>query len=120
MDILRHWEEESSEIMDFIRGKVRFNIVTIPEALAVQQLASIFHKLDEYGLTVQQLIINNVIRGKGSNFLLTKAEQQKSYIETIHDRYSNMEIVELPMFPYELKGLERLKEIDIILFKNTR
>ncbi len=77
-------------------------------------------KLDEYDLTVEQLIINNVNRGKGSGFLLTKAEQQKSYIETIHDRYSNMEIVELPMFPYELKGLERLKEIDIILFKNTQ
>lgn len=120
MDILRHWEEASTEIMDFIREKVRFNIVTIPEALAVEQLASTFHKLDEYGLTVQQLIINNVIKGKDSDFLLTKAEQQKSYIETIHDSYSNMEIVELPMFPYELKGLERLKEIDIILFKNTR
>ena len=119
MDILRHWEEESSEIMDFIREKVRFNMVTIPEALAVEQLATIFQKLDEYGLTVQQLIINNVVKGKGSDFLLTKAEQQKSYIEAIYDRYSNMEIVELPMFPYELKGLERLKEIEIVLFKNT-
>ncbi|MFC2035083.1 ArsA family ATPase [Chloroflexota bacterium] len=119
MNILRHWEEASSEIMDFIREKVRFNIVTIPEALAVEQLDSIFHKFDEYGLTSQQLIINNVIKGKGSDFLLTKAEQQKRYIETIHDKYSNIEIVELPMFPFELKGLERLKEIDIILFKNT-
>ncbi|MFC1991535.1 ArsA family ATPase [Chloroflexota bacterium] len=120
MDILRHWEEASSEIMDFIREKVRFSIVTIPEALAVEQLDSIFHKLGEYGLTVQQLIINNVIKGEGSDFLLTKAEQQKSYIETIHDKYSSMEIVELPMFPYEMKGLERLKEIDTILFKNAQ
>ncbi|UCH50487.1 MAG: ArsA family ATPase [Chloroflexota bacterium] len=120
MDILMHWEEASAEIMDFIRERVRFNIVTIPEALAVEQLADTFHKLYEYGFTLQQLIINNVVKRKDSDFLMAKVEQQKSYIETIHDSYSNIKIVELPMFPYELKGLERLKEIENILFKNTR
>lgn len=120
MEILEHWEKASAEILDFIRDKVRFNIVTIPEALAVEQLADTFHKLYEHGLTVQQLIINNVVKRKDSDFLLTKTEQQKRYVETIYDNYSNIEIVELPMFPYELKGLERLKEIDYILFSNTQ
>ncbi|MFC1954394.1 ArsA family ATPase [Chloroflexota bacterium] len=119
MDILKRWEEASSEIMDFIKERVSFNIVTIPEALAVEQLDGIFYKLAEYGLKVEQLIINNVIMGKGSDFLLTKAEQQKGYIDIIRNKYTSIEIVEIPMFPYELKGLERLKEIDTILFKNT-
>ncbi|MFC2015215.1 ArsA family ATPase, partial [Chloroflexota bacterium] len=117
MDILKHWEEASSIIMEFIRNKVSFNIVTIPEALAVEQLSSIFQKLDEYGLTVQQLIINNVIKERSSDFLVSKSEQQKGYIDTIRNNYSDLKIIELPMFPYEMKGLERLKEIGSVLFK---
>ena len=102
LDIIRRWEEESAGLMDFIRNKVIFNMVTIPEALAVEQLDDIFDKLREYKLKVQRLIINNVVREKDSDFLLTRAGQQKGYIEAIYDKYSSLEIVELPMFPYEL------------------
>ena len=67
-------------------------------------------------LKVQQLIINNVVKQGGSDFLLTKARQQEDYLKAIYDRYSELEIVELPMFPYELKGLARLREVERILF----
>ena len=91
-------------------------MVTIPEALAVEQLDGIFSKLKEYDLKVQRLIINNVVMEKDSAFLEQRAEQQKGYIETIYSRYSDLEIIQVPMFPYELKGLERLKEIEKVLF----
>lgn len=116
LDIIGRWEEESAGLMDFIRNKVIFNMVTIPEALAVEQLDDIFDKLSEYELKVQRLIINNVVREKDSDFLMTRAGQQKGYIEAIYNKYSNLEIVELPMFPYELKGLDRLKEIEKMIF----
>jgi len=116
LDILKRWEQLSAENMDFIRNRVIFNMVTIPEALAVEQMDGIFGKLNEYDLKVKRLIINNVVREKDSAFLLTRAEQQKKYIEAIHDSYSDLEIVELPMFPYELKGIARLKEIEKTLF----
>ncbi|MFC2069555.1 ArsA family ATPase [Chloroflexota bacterium] len=115
--ILKRWEKLSADNMDFIKNRVKFIMVTIPEALAVEQLDSIFRKLNEYDLKVRQLIINNVVREKDSDFLLKRAEQQKSYIEAIYSRYSHLEIVELPMFSYELKGTERLKEIEKILFQ---
>jgi len=116
LDILKRWEKLSADNMDFLRDRVRFTMVTIPEALAVEQLEGIFHKLNEYGLEVQQLIINNVVKEEDSDFLLIKARQQKNYLEAIYDRYSDLKIIELPMFPYELKGLERLKEVERILF----
>jgi arsenite-transporting ATPase len=116
LDIIKRWERLSADNMDFLRKKVRFTMVTIPEALAVEQLEGTFRELNEYGLKVQQMIINNVVKEKDSDFLLTKARQQKHYLEAIYARYSDLEIVELPMFPYELKGLDRLKEIEKILF----
>ena len=92
-------------------------MVTIPAALAVEQLDGIFKELSRYGLGVQQLIINNVVKAEGSDFLLIKSGQQKAYLEAIYDRYSDLKIVELPMFPYQLKGLDRLKEVEKILFQ---
>ena len=116
LDIIKRWERLSADNMDFLRNDVRFIMVTIPEALAVEQLESIFHELNQYGLKVKQLIINNVVKAEGSDFLLTKARQQKDYLELIYERYSELEIIELSMFPYELKGLTRLREVERILF----
>lgn len=115
LDIIRRWERLSADNMEFLRNEVNFTMVTIPEALAVEQLEDIFRELHRYGLRVRQLIINNVLRDRGSDFLLTKARQQQHYLELIYDRYSDLDIIELPMFPYELKGLERLKEVAAIL-----
>lgn len=116
LDILRRWEELSAENMDFLRNEVDFTMVTIPEALAVEQLEGIFQELNKYGLTVKQLIINNVVKAPDSEFLITKARQQQAYREHIYEKYSDLKIVELPMFPYELKGLDRLREVAKILF----
>ena len=117
LDIIKRWERLSADNMDFLRSEVEFKLVTIPEALAVEQLEGIFRELNKYGLKVKQLIINNVVKAEDSDFLLTKARQQRNYLEVIYDKCSDLQIVGLPMFPYELKGLDRLKEVERILFQ---
>lgn len=119
LDILKRWQVLSVANMDFLRNEVHFVLVTIPEALAVQQLEGIFRELNKYGLEVSQLIINNVVKADGSDFLLTKAQQQREYLEVIYRRHSDLPIVELPLFPYELKGWERLKEVGELLLPQT-
>lgn len=116
LDIIRRWEKLSAINMDFLKDAVDFTLVTIPEALAVEQLEDIFRELDEYELKVKRIIINNVAKDDKSTFMSTKRIQQQKYLQRIYNSYSKMEIVELPMFPYEIKGLERLREIERILF----
>ncbi|MFC1892881.1 ArsA family ATPase [Chloroflexota bacterium] len=111
LDILRDWERLSGEDMDFLRGEVRFIMVTIPEALAVKQLDRVFAELREFGLKVERLIINNVIADSSSELLATRAEQQQHYIKALHDSYPDMKIVEVPMFPREITGLDRLRAV---------
>jgi arsenite-transporting ATPase len=91
-------------------------MVTIPEALAVGQLEGIFRELDRYGLTVSEIIINNVVKIEDSLFLQTKARQQRPYLKHLHEKYGKYKITELPMFPQEVKGLERLQQVSKILF----
>jgi arsenite-transporting ATPase len=116
LDILKRWEALSAANMEFLRREVDFTMVTIPEALAVEQLEGVFRELDKYGLAVGRLIINNVVKSDDSEFLRTRAAQQRPYLGHIHDKYSYLEITELPMFPREVKGMARLKEVVKILF----
>ena len=117
LDIIKGWESLSVEDMEFLRSGVRFVIVTIPEALAVEQLDSIFAEFAKYGFQADQLIINNVIREiGGSNFLQSKADQQKGYLELLYRKYQRMKIVEVPLFPHEIKGIDRLREVEKALF----
>ncbi|MFC2047700.1 ArsA family ATPase, partial [Chloroflexota bacterium] len=118
LDIIKGWEDLSEEGMDFLRYGVRFITVTIPEALAIQQLDSIFNEFNKYGFQADQLVINNVIKEVGdSGFLQAKAKQQKDYIELLHYKYQGMRIVELPLFSHEIKGVDRLMEVEKSLFE---
>ena len=117
MDILEGWEQLSIEDMSFLKSKVRFVIVTIPEALSVEQLDGIFSELEKYEFSVNELVINNVIKEIGnSDFLQTKAEQQKIYLDLIHTKYHDKRIIEIPSFPKEVKGIDRLREVGKYLF----
>ena len=42
--------------------------------------------------------------------------EQKKHLEFIYSRFDKLQIVEIPMFPYELRGIDRLKEVEAKLF----
>ncbi len=116
LDIIAGWEALSARDMEFLRNEVNFVIVTIPEALAVEQLDGILGEFNESGLKIERLVINNVIRDLSSDFLRSRAEQQNRYIDRLHTRYPDIKMVELPMFPREIKGIDRLKDIQAKLY----
>jgi arsenite-transporting ATPase len=116
MDIIERWKKLSADNMEFLRKDVTFTMLTIPEALAVEQLESIFRELDKYGLSVTRMIINNMVKTEDSLFLRTKASQQGQYIKYIYEKYSHLKITEVPMFSREVKGIAKLEEVARILF----
>jgi arsenite-transporting ATPase len=117
MDIIERWKILSERNTEFLRNEVRFNLVTIPEALAVNQLDEVMAELRKFELEVSTIIINNVAIDDGSTFLSARSKEQEKYLKFIHQKYGNLDIIELPMFPYEIRGLERLKEVEMKLFR---
>jgi arsenite-transporting ATPase len=111
LDIIRRWAKLSDQNMAFLRQEVEFTLVAIPEALSVAQLDGIFRELAGYGLAVGRLVVNNVVCDPDSAFLEAKAAQQQVYLETIYNNYGHLDIIELPLFPYEIRGRERLAEV---------
>lgn len=115
MAVLRRWETLASLCMVFLRQAVRFVMVTIPEALALQQLDGVFLELARYGLQVEQLIVNNVITTPDSPFLEQKGAQQQEHLRQLRQRHDRLPITEVPLFPHEIQGLERLHQVAAVL-----
>jgi len=115
MAALKRWDELASECMAFLRDDVSFSMVTIPEALAVRQLDGVFAELERHGLRVDRLIVNNVVQTRDSAFLREKAEHQEPHLHLLRERYGQLPIIEIPLFPHEVRGSDALREVALVL-----
>ena len=116
MAVIRGWQRLAADCMEFLRSAVELSLVTIPETLAVRQLDGVMDELGRHGLAVSRLIVNNVVRVTDSPFLAQKAAQQRQHLEQLHERYGALPIVEVPLFPGEVRGIERLRTVGRLLF----
>jgi arsenite-transporting ATPase len=101
--------------MEFLRRDVVFSMVTIAEALSVHQLEGVVRELDRYGLRIGRLIVNNVVQVSDSAFLAQKRLQQQPHLESLRERYGSVPMIEIPLFPQEVRGIERLRGVGQLL-----
>ena len=116
MAVLGRWTALADTCMTFLRQAVTFSMVTIPEALAVLQLADVSRELERYDLRVRRLIVNNVVKTRDSEFLRSKATQQAPQLERLRELFPRLPLHEVPLFPYELRGRERLEPLADVLY----
>jgi arsenite-transporting ATPase len=119
MGMIRSWQRLAGDCMQFLREDVRLSLVTIPEALAVRQLDAVLDELRRHGLAVRRLIVNNVVQVTDSPFLVRKAAQQRPHLAELHERHGTLSIVEIPLFPEEVRGVERLRTVGRLLCPGT-
>jgi len=115
IEILTRWGDLAAECMEFLRRDVVFSMVTIPEALALQQLDGVVDELRRYDLRISRLIINNVVQAADSPFLAQKRQQQQAHLEQLRERHGDVPMVEIPLFPQEVRGVERLRTVGRLL-----
>jgi arsenite-transporting ATPase len=118
LEIIRRWESLSALDMAFLRSGVDFNLVCIPEALAVNQLEGILAEMRKYGFNVSRLIVNNVVNDPDSAFLREKAGEQSAYLDIINKKLAGLDTTQLPLFSGEVKGLKKLEEAARMLYPN--
>jgi arsenite-transporting ATPase len=118
-DIIKEWTALADRVVSFMKNpaNTEFILVTIPEALGVRQSERIIKSFDEHGLALNHLVVNNVIGESDSPFLESRRKMQQGYLEFLKDEYSSrIEVIEVPLAPSEIKGLERIRQISNILF----
>ena len=119
LEIIESWKDLAQQTTSFFSdpANVEFVMVTIPEALGVYQSRRVVGELAEHGLDVRHIIINGVIVNADCDFLRRRMEMQRPYIETLDEEYGeSMVLIKLPLLPHEVKGVERLVEVEEFLF----
>jgi arsenite-transporting ATPase len=118
LQVIRSWEEQSLGIIDFIRERrtTRYVLVTIPEALGVRLTERVIRELGENGIEVGDLIINHIVKESDCEFHRKRQEMQQRYIRSLEETCAGINIVKLYLAPYEIRGVERIREIADSLF----
>ncbi|MFO7741414.1 MAG: ArsA family ATPase [Anaerolineae bacterium] len=121
-NLIESWTALAQEVTQFFTdpANVGFILVTIPEALGVFQTRRVKRSLEEHGIGVQHLIVNNVVMDAECDFLRQRRDMQRPHIRTLEDEYHDeLRITKLPLFPYEIRGIDRLKEVESQLFSHA-
>jgi arsenite-transporting ATPase len=119
LDLIESWKALAEEVTSFMRDpeNTEFVLVTIPEGLGVYQARRLVKEFQRFGLEIHYILVNNVIQNPDSDFNRQRMEMQQGYLQILRDEYGNgRKIVEVPLFPHEIKGVERLRELERVLF----
>ena len=119
LELIESWKALAEEVTSFMRDptNTEFVLVTIPEGLGVYQAKRLVKEFQRFGLDIRYILVNNVIQNPDSDFNRQRMEMQRPYIQMLRDEYGDdREIIEVPLFPYEIKGVQRLGELEQVLF----
>jgi arsenite-transporting ATPase len=120
LEVIDSWRALSQEITDFFRDptNAEFILVTIPEALGVYQARRLVGEFAQFGLDIRHVVVNNVIVEPDSEFLRRRQAMQRPYLDLLTTEYgTHMTITQLPLFATEVKGTQRLHELERRLFE---
>jgi len=120
LELIHSWSELSEEVVSFFRdpAHTEFVLVTIPEALGVYQTRRLVGEFARFGLNIRYLIVNHVIQEPDCSFHRQRAAMQRPYIELLEQEYDgHLELIQLPAFAREMKGIDRLKILRKVLFR---
>ena len=119
LQIIEGWKELSQKVLDFIRDpeEAAYVIVTIAEALGVRLTERLLKDFDDFRLSVGHLIVNNLVQEADCDFHRQRQAMQRKYLKALSAQYGKrMTLIEVPLFPYEVRGVKRIAQVAKVIF----
>lgn len=88
-----------------------FTLVCIPEQMAVAETTRAAEALDEYGITVNGVIVNRVTPDFDHPFIQSRRETEQSYLEDLKQLFGGLPVAEIPLSESDVHGLESLHSL---------
>ncbi|HEU4594920.1 MAG TPA: ArsA family ATPase [Pyrinomonadaceae bacterium] len=96
--------------MLFDAARASFTLVTIPEAMAVEESVRYQRTLRDSGVNVTDLVINRVEEPRAEcPFCLARAKMQAPWLKALAKEFKDLRARRVPLFPQEVRGLEELR-----------
>ena len=98
--------------------KSEFVAVTIPEAMGLLETEDLLLSMKKLGIPSAHIVVNMVIPPTDCDFCSSKRNEQISYIRQIDGKkeYKGYQIVKVPLYPHEIRGIEDLTELSNFLY----
>jgi len=120
LEVVEEWRTLAKNILDMLRGeRTEAMMVTIPEALSVYQTNRVMHDLNEFGIRMGKIVVNQVFRKDvcDCTFHASRVEMQQKYLNMLAELFGEDRLVVLPMQPFEVKGVDALRKVSKHLFQ---
>lgn len=88
-----------------------FTLVCIPEQMAVAETTRAAEALDEYGITVNGIIVNRVTPDFDHPFIQSRRETEQSYLEDLRQLFGGLPVAEVPLSESDVHGLDSLHSL---------
>ena len=91
--------------------------VTIPEPMSIDETDRLLNQLRQLRISSNSIVINRITSKQGRcRFCSSRTKDQRDKLEEIEGKFSNYNLYKMPLFPYEVRGIERLNEYADVLF----
>ena len=102
----------------------QFLMISIAEEMGIREMDDLARSLEKFNLPYHYIILNQIVPASPSlggpvslcRFCLTKREDQEKYISGVRKEYPKKEIVLVPLFPHDIRGIESLKKLSTFIF----
>ncbi len=84
--------------------------ITIPEKMSFNETCRLLGVLRDCHMPVRNIIVNNVIKSESCEYCQKQYEAQKSAIEKIRNLFKDFNIMHMPLYPKEVRGVNALSE----------
>jgi len=123
--VLKNLEDmnvKMSEVKEFLQNPKRttIRIVVNPERMVINETKRAYSYLCLYGLTVECLIVNRMLpEDMEMGYFKEKLEEQRKYMEMIHQGFDPMKMFHAYQLPTEMMGPEKLDELARTIFGDS-
>jgi arsenite-transporting ATPase len=122
LKMIAKWEQLSKNVLGMMRDETTMGIVvTNPEALCVNQANRVVEDLSKFGIHIGGIVLNRVLTKEAADSVFNKQRRdfQQKYIEQLQTTYKDkLPIIQVPLMPFEVKGVDALEKVGNILFPN--
>jgi len=98
-------------------NEAEFVVVTIAEFMGMYETERLIQDLQKLKMLSRFIIVNKIVPENNCPFCRLKRSEQLSYINQTAQKFPSFQVVEAPLFPYEIKGVERLEDFANSLYE---
>lgn len=96
--------------------KCEFIPVMIPEPMAILETERLMKSLDDSGISVKRMVINNVMESEGCGFCRARKKAQQKYMTEIKEKFGHLAIANIPLQDNPVMGIDVLDRLKDCIF----